>query len=132
MRKFMVLVLILSLGLPSLGWAAPLLTPFELSRDVRSNNNTLIPNASQWVNAQVLAAGVAETVTVPTGAKVVVFSGNNDFYVNFSGGTAAVPGADVSDGTAAELNPSVRYVYTQGTFSVISPYACIITLSYYK
>jgi hypothetical protein len=132
MRKIMVLVLGLALLLPSLGWAAPLLTPFEILKDVKSNHNTLIPNASKWVDAKVLAAGVAETVTVPTGAKVAIFSANTDFYVNFSGGTAAAPSADVADGSASELNPAVRYVFGQGTFSIVSPYVCIVTLSYYK
>lgn len=54
---------------------------------------------SNYVLARVLAAGVAESITVPAGAAVVVFSATADFYAN-ARGTAAVPAADVTDGSA--------------------------------
>ena len=131
MKKVFILLAIMLL-FQGIVYAAPALNKFELQADTRGNHNTLIPNVSKWVDAKVLAAGVAESITVPTDAKMVIFSANNDFYINSSGGTAATPSADVSDGSASELNPSVRYVYGQGTISIISPYTRIITLSYYK
>lgn len=85
---------------------------------------------SNYVLTRVLAAGVAESFTVPAGAAVVVFSSNGDFYAN-ARGTAAVPAADVTDGSASELNPTSRACTPGGTISVISPYATIVTAAFY-
>ena len=130
MKKVFILLAIMLL-FQGTAYAAPVMTKFEIQADTRGNRNTFIPNVSKWVDAKVLAAGVAETITVPAAAKIVVFSADKNFYVNSCGGTAAVPAADVADGSAAELNPSVRYVYGQGTMSVVSAEACVLTLSYY-
>ncbi len=104
--------------------------------------NNLLDSAGQitfgrriplWVNARSLAANTAETETVPTGANMVIFSGNVDYYVN-STTTATVPG-DTTDGTASELNPEC-YIFSQddapATFSIIAASAGIVTASYYK
>jgi hypothetical protein len=129
MRAMFVLLLAILMAVPAA--AAPSLTSFELQPDVRGNHNTLIPNASKWIDVRVLAAGVAETVTVPADVKIITFSSTDNFYVNYTT-TAAVPVADVTDGSGAELNPGVRYVYGQGTFSIISPTVCTVTMSSYK
>ena len=86
---------------------------------------------SDYVNASSLAAGVAEDTTVPVGAGKVLFSSTGNFYAKPGTGAAAVPG-DVTDGTAAELNPSSWVVIAGDVISVIAPVACILTLSYYK
>ena len=83
------------------------------------------------VNANSLAANTAESITVPTGAKYVVFSCTSSFYVNCYT-TATVPG-DTTDGTASELNPT-GYALTPNepvTLSVISASACVITAAFY-
>ena len=85
----------------------------------------------QWIDAQVLAANVAEVYTVPTGANYVLFSANNDFYANY-GAAAAVPGTDVTDGTASELNPTLRALRGAATIGLISPYATVVTIAAYK
>ena len=85
---------------------------------------------SDYVNARSLAAGVAEDTTVPTGAKKVLFSCTGNFYAKVGTGSASVPG-DVTNGSAAELNPSAWVVTAGEIISVISPVACVITLSYY-
>lgn len=85
---------------------------------------------SQWVDARVVAANVSETVTVPAGAQFAIFNSNIDFYIK-SGGAAAVPAADVTDGTGSALNPQVIAVTPADTFGVISASAGIITISYY-
>lgn len=79
--------------------------------------------------ARSLAAGVAESITVPSGAKYVVFSATADFYANYTT-TATVPG-DVTDGTASELNPTGRIIQGVTTISVISADTCIITAAFY-
>lgn len=93
---------------------------------------SLLLNPSDTVNARVLATGVAETVTVPTGATVVSFSGTADFYVNFNGGTAAVPVADITDGTGSELNPTVRYIPGKTSFSIVAPADAVVVMSFYN
>lgn len=91
---------------------------------------TPIPQ-SDTINARVLAAGVAEVETVPTGAKCVLLSGTGDFYARHNT-AAAVPAADVTDGSASELNPSAHIVEAADTIGIIAPANCVVTLAYYK
>lgn len=65
-------------------------------------------------------ASTAESITVPAGAKRVIFGYTSNTYVNCYA-TAAVPAADVTDGTGSELNPS-SYLLPQEvtTISVVS------------
>lgn len=86
----------------------------------------------QSVMSRSLAASTAEDITPPTDARYVVFSATANYYVN-AFATATVP-ADVTNGTASELNPS-GYSFNPNelpTFSVISPVACVITAAFYK
>ena len=85
----------------------------------------------QWIDVRVLAANVAEVYTVPTGANYVLFSSTVDFYANY-GAAAAVPGADVTNGTASELNPTLRATNGAATIGLISPYAAVVTICVYK
>lgn len=86
---------------------------------------------SDSVNARSLAAGVAEDSTVPTGATKVLFSSTGNFYAKIGTGSAAVPG-DVTNGSAAELNPTGWVVKAGDIISLISPVSCVVTLSYYS
>jgi hypothetical protein len=86
---------------------------------------------SDTINAKVLAANVAETDTVPADAKCVLFSATGNFYCKIND-TAAIPGADVTDGSGSELNPSGRIVAAADTISLIAPADCIVTLAYYS
>lgn len=86
-------------------------------------------------NAVSLAASTAENITIPADATHVAFSATSDFYMKFNA-TATVPG-DTTDGTAAELNPTVRrLILGDGTavtsISVIAPIACIVTAMFFK
>lgn len=90
----------------------------------------MIPPLALYSDARVLAANTAETVTVPAAAAFAFFSCTEDFYAKRNG-TAAVPSADVADGTAAELNPTARAVTPGDTISVISESAAILTVSWY-
>lgn len=85
---------------------------------------------SDFVNALSLAAGVAESMKVPDGARYVVFSATDNFYVAYDA-TAAVPG-DVADGTASELNPTMRDVQGKSSVSIISAATCIVTAAFYS
>lgn len=85
---------------------------------------------SDMVNSFTLAAGVERAATVPTGAGLVRFSCTADFYC-IIGATAAVP-ADVTNGSACELNPIGYIVYPGQVIHVISAVNATITFSYYK
>lgn len=87
--------------------------------------------APSYVDARVLAAGVSETHTIPATSRWVIFSANCDFHAK-RGASAAVPAADVTDGSASELNPSAWFIEGQTQITVISSVACIVTMSFYK
>ncbi len=86
---------------------------------------------AQYVDNIVLAAATAETVTRPSGAVVAVFAADQDFYVDWDGGTAIVPSVDKTDGAGVELNPAAREMGDLSTISVISPNACVLTIAWY-
>lgn len=88
---------------------------------------------SQSVMARVLAAATAESITPPADSRYVVFSANVDIFVNCYT-TATVPAADVTDGSASELNPA-GYEFNPNelpAISVISASAGIVTAAFYK
>lgn len=96
-----------------------------------------------YVSARVLAAGVAESITIPQGsagagtvAQYVRIAGNADIYYSFSG-AAAVPAADVDDGTASEMIPNAcggqwrKIPPTATLLSVVCAGAAIVTAAFY-
>lgn len=85
--------------------------------------------ASEYVNSYLLTAGVARSVTVPAGATRALFSCTTNFYA-VNGGTATAP-ADVTDGTAAELNPAGWVVDGGDVISVLAPADGVLTVAYY-
>lgn len=101
-----------------------------INRGANGENTYAIP-ASSFVNSYELSAGTAETVTIPTGASVVMFSALDNFFVHYDT-VAALPGGDVTDGTAAELNPTVRDIAEFTTISIVSPTSSNqVTVSFY-
>lgn len=85
---------------------------------------------SGYVLSKALAANVAEAFTVPAGARIVVLSGNVDFFADFTT-TAAIPG-DVTDGSASCLNPAARSCKGLASISVISASEGIITAEFWS
>jgi hypothetical protein len=93
-----------------------------------------LPEASDHVDARVLAATTSEAHEIPEGARWVNFSANADFYARFQeDGTAiAIPSADVTDGTAPVLNMGAREIPEGATHIVmIAPAATIVTLEFW-
>ena len=108
---------------------------FEIMWDKKGQIDAI--TTCSHVDARVLAADTAETITVPSGANIVMFgcvdgSGNAvSFYADFSN-TAAEPAADITDGSGAELNPYIRYLGSTTTISVLTPAAVgILTAQFY-
>lgn len=89
-----------------------------------------MPPMSKYVNSYALAAGVAETVTWPTGYEFCKIQGTDNYWIR-SGGTAAVPTTDVTDGTASAMNASERKRDGDTSFSIISTNAQVVTIEFW-
>ncbi len=74
----------------------------------RSGHESFIPYPPEWVDSRALAATIAESYSVPAAARYLLFACTADFYANCFA-TAVVP-TDLSDGSAAQLNPAGYYV----------------------
>lgn len=104
---------------------------FQIMPDNIGYKDTLIRMAPTYVNARSLAANVGEDTTVPTGAKKVLFAAACNFYAKI-GGTATIPG-DVTNGSAAELNPAAWHLTPNiTTIGLIAPVACVVTVTFYQ
>lgn len=98
--------------------------------------NLPLVQVSDYIDYRVLAAGSAETVTIPNGANYCVVIPNADCYIKAS--AAAVPSADVTDGSGAVYIPagSARIIpmkprFTGATsFSIVSPQTAIVSLEF--
>ena len=94
---------------------------------------------SGYVDARVLAANTAEDFQAPTGAKYVRIAGDGTFYLKVGATTvtAAVPGADVTDGSASQVCPAGHAVWItlpadQAYISVVASATAVVTLSYFS
>ena len=125
------LLLALILGLAS-AFAAATPNNFSVAPATVGGGTSYLRAIPAHVDVRVLAANTNEDHTVPSTARLVIFSSScAAFYVK-SGGTAAVPAADVTDGSGSALNPAGFDVEGITTIGLISPTACVITLEFYK
>ena len=98
---------------------------------------------SAYVDNRVLAAAVAETVNRASGYTACVITVNADCWVR-RGGTAAIPAADVTDGTGSIFLPagSVRIIDFNdanlktgpsllASFSIISAGAALASMEWF-
>ena len=92
-------------------------------------SSTLSVPASNYINGVLLAANVAESITIPTGAKFAMFNATADFYARYTGTAAVI--SDTTNGTGSELNPTVRTLTADDTISVISGETCYLTVCFY-
>ena len=94
-----------------------------------------IRNQSGYIAAMVFSGAAAKSSTAPAGAKLVKLTATVAVYVKV-GGAAAVPAADVTDGSASELLPAggTMFVDLGGatTVGVAAGAASVVTLVYYK
>ena len=96
------------------------------------NYPSYVLQATTKIDALVLAASSAETMTVPTGSAFVRFGANCPVIYVRRNATAAVPGSDVTDGSASEINPAAWALDDVTTISVIAPTTCNVSFSWYK
>ncbi len=80
-----------------------------------------------------LVAHTGATLTVPTGAKHVLFSCTTNFFVRYVDTvmTSAVYAATSTGGTAFELNPELRSLKSVTGLSIIAPSAGDLSLSFF-
>lgn len=88
---------------------------------------------TDYVDARVLAAASAKQHTVPAGMSFVQFSAEMPFYVAFGDNpSAAIPAADVTDGTASLLSPTWVQIIGVAKISLIARTAGVVTMSFYS
>jgi hypothetical protein len=98
-------------------------TPLNLGRDVAGNTSYApISATDKW--SATLVTGGASAITVPDNFQnwIAVFSyqpGCN-VWVDFSGGTAAVPAGATLASNTSELNPGARLVKAGDSISVVT------------
>jgi len=85
---------------------------------------------SDTVYALVLLAGVAQEVTVPDNGAIALFNGTGDFWVQYNN-DAEVPVASITDGSASELNPTLRSLSGTTTISVIAEANCKVSIAFF-
>ena len=105
---------------------------FVIPPEARGAFSSQLPVFPTYIDARVLAANTNETHTVPTGAKYVVFAANCAAFYAKQGGAAAVPAADVTDGTGSALNPAGFGIDGISSIGLISPTACTVSLWFFK
>jgi hypothetical protein len=105
----------------------------KIEMDGYHSSSTQAIRQSDYIDVAFLAAGTAEYQTVPTDARIVLFSATSNFYLNARHNTAAViPTGDITNGSGVEYNPIARLVTPAEKFSLIASTACIVTMAYYK
>jgi hypothetical protein len=77
-----------------------------------------------------LAADTAKSFTVPAGANFMMFSPEMFFYLKKTS-TFTIPAADVTDGTAPELNPGVRRCTPGDVYYMRARTAGNVVITYY-
>lgn len=110
------------------------------SDDVKMNGPAVArrnfsPEASDTIDAVVLAADTLVAHPLPGDARYVNFSANGDFFARFTSDANAeieVPTADVSDGSAPALNPGTRTIPQDATHVLLIASAeTIVTLEFW-
>lgn len=85
---------------------------------------------TDYIDCLVLAANVAETWTKPSSIEFILINGTVAFYYK-KDGTAAVPAADVTDGSGSFLNPEQLDVRETTTLGLIAPTDGVVTIAGY-
>ena len=67
--------------------------------------STLSPPTSEDINGVVLAANIAESITIPSGARFAMFNATADFYGRYTGAAAVI--TDTTDGSGSGLTVDI-------------------------
>jgi hypothetical protein len=91
----------------------------------------IIPPADTVYNL-VLAAGVSQTVDVPSGATTVLMTGEVPYFVKYGPGPVNIPAQSVTDGTGLEVNPAGRSLAGISAITVVARMAGVVQLAFYN
>lgn len=96
-------------------------TKFNMTRDINGYNGFGIPFARDGYS-MILAAGVAQSVTVPSNYPnwIAIFGYTPGATVWVDGITTAVAPTGAASATTAKLNPAARFVVAGQTISFIT------------
>lgn len=100
--------------------------------------NQVLPSpSSDGVVNVALTSGVAQQIAIPAETRVIAFAFNGELWTAYGLNTAAIPSSYSAAGSTAssELNPTARFidsVFTTTAISVISPYTCKGSVTFYK
>lgn len=105
-----------------------------------STTNPIVPakvwsesvDLPKYVDAKVLAANTSETYTIPDKAVWALITADGGFYIDY-GATAAIPAADITDGTSSFYIPTGTQVRVPAgvQVAVISSATRVITIACY-
>lgn len=87
-------------------------------------------SAPDTVKAVVLTAGASRLVPVPASARRVLAGATGNFWMAY-GRAAVLPTADVTDGSAPELNPAARDLSGVTTLGLVAPADCVVCLAFF-
>jgi hypothetical protein len=105
------------------------LSNFNIVQDDEGDISIDVLAPAKYIDTRVLVAGTAQTHTFPTNARYAIFNSTANFFARWDGSAAAVPSANITDGSGAELNPVARRINGGQTVSLISPSAATITIA---
>lgn len=95
-----------------------------------------VPTFSDTIGVAVLAAGVGQAFDTPTGAGMVLFGADCNFFVRYGSTGAAVPAASsAGSSSGVEYNPTARNNVSTAActgISIISPSSGIVTMSWFR
>lgn len=111
------------------------ITDLRLGRDSNRWVSDELHNQSGYIAAMVFSGAAVKSSTPPATARVVKIVSSATVYVKV-GGTAAVPAADVTDGSASECCVAgfPKFFTLDGATSVgvAAGAAAVVTLTYYS
>lgn len=100
-------------------------------RNFGAVDQNFIINWSEYRDVVDLTAGVAKLYTIPAGMNSIIFSSEDDFWV-LPNDTPILPAGDITDGSAAELNPYGRRLEGVATLGFIAPRDTTVNLILYE
>lgn len=103
--------------------------PLQVYKTRQSGQDTTALTTGDAVYYKAMVGGSEKTLTVPTGANVVMFDTDLDFWVDYDN-TAVIPSVDAGPLTI-ERNPGLRFVGDVTVLHIISAGTGGITASFY-
>lgn len=103
---------------------------FKVPAEAGGAFSSFLLYSAHYSDARVLAANTAELHTIPSGYTRVILSGTCNFWAKV-GGAAAIPAADVTDGTASDLNPAGYTFNGETSIGFIADSTCIVSMRFY-